>query len=283
MAVRLPRLLRRLRPALAHFQHSLPLAVPCPSVVTVHDLSFELEPELMGMRDRLTFRTVVPRSVRRAARVLAVSERTKRDLVELYHVPEERIVVTYNGVDPAFSPEGPRENGTAYALFVGALHLRKDPAAAVEALALVGDDDLRLVLVGPDKGGRAEAQHEAERLGIADRIEFHGHVPQERLAAFFRGAACLVFPTRYEGFGLPVLEAMACGTPVVASAVGAVPEVADGAAILVEQRNPVALAGGIERALADRERLVAAGLERARSFTWAKTARRTLEVYRELL
>jgi glycosyltransferase involved in cell wall biosynthesis len=279
----MPGLLRSLRPALAHFQHALPLAVPCPAVVTVHDLSFELEPQLMGLRDRLIFRSAVPRSVRRAARILSVSEQTKRDLVELYRVPEGRIVVTYNGVDPGFSREGPRENGTPYALFVGALHLRKDPTAAVEALALVGGGDLRLVLVGPDKGGRAEAQQAAERLGIGDRIEFLGHVPQERLAAFFRGAACLVFPTRYEGFGLPVLEAMACGTPVVASAVGAVPEVADGAAILVEQRNPVALAGGIERALADRERLVAAGLERAKRFTWAETARRTLAVYRELL
>jgi glycosyltransferase involved in cell wall biosynthesis len=283
MAVRLPRVLRRLRPDLAHFQHSLPLSEPCPAVVTVHDLSFELEPQLMGLRDRLIFRRAVPRSVRLAARVLAVSEQTKQDLVGLYGVPEERIVVTYNGVDPGFSPEGPRENGAPYALFVGALHLRKDPTTAVEALALFGGHDLRLVLVGPDKGGRAEAQQAAERLGVADRIEFRGHVPQEQLAAFFRGAACLVFPTRYEGFGLPVLEAMACGTPVVASAAGAVPEVADGAAILVEPRNPVALAGGIERALADRERLVAAGLERAKRFTWAETAQRTLAVYRELV
>ena len=283
MSVRLPRLLRRLRPALAHFQHALPPGLPCPGVVTVHDLSFELEPELMGVRDRLIFRTAVPRAARRAARVLAVSEQTKRDLVRLYEVPDDKIVVTYNGVAAPFTPHGEREDGGRYALFVGALHLRKDPAAAVEALALVDDPDLRLVLVGPDKGGRAEAARSADRLGVAERIEFRGHVEQERLAALLRGAACLVFPTRYEGFGLPVLEAMACGTPVVASAAGAVPEVADGAAVLVEPRNPVALAGGIERALADRERLVSTGLERAKRFTWAETARRTLAVYRELL
>ena len=107
MAVGLPRLLRRLRPAVAHFQHSLPLACPCPAVVTVHDLSFERDPSVMSRRDRLIFRTVVPRSARRAARVLAVSERTKRDLIELYGIPEEKIVVTPNGVDPAFTPEGP--------------------------------------------------------------------------------------------------------------------------------------------------------------------------------
>ena len=283
MAVRLPRLLKRITPALAHFQHSLPLGVSCPAVLTVQDLSFEVEPELMPLRDRLIFRAVVPRSVRRAARVLAGSERTKQDIVQHYGVSEDKVVVTYYGVDPAFGPNGPRENGAPYALFVGALQARKDPTVAIEALALVGDPELRLVFVGPDKGGREEARRAAERTGVAERVDFHGHVSQDRLAALYRGAACFVFPTRYEGFGLPVLEAMACGTPVVASAVGAVPEVAGDAAILVEPRNPAALAGGIERAIADRERLVPLGLERASRFTWAETARRTLEVYRELV
>jgi len=238
---------------------------------------------MMGARDRLIFRTVVPRSARRAGRVLTVSERTKRDLIELYGLAEEKIVVTPNGVDPVFSPDGPSPNGDPYALFVGALQPRKDPEAAIDALALLDDGELRLVLVGPDKGGRAEAERAAERTGLRRRVQFRGHVPQEELAALYRGAACLVFPSRYEGFGLPVLEAMASGTPVVATTAGALPEVAGDAAILVEEGNPVALAGGIERALADRERLVAAGLERAKEFTWAETARRTLEVYRELL
>ena len=283
MSIGLPRLLRRLRPGLAHFQHSLPLACPTPAVLTVHDLSFERDASVMGWRDRLIFRTVVPRSARRAARVLAVSERTKRDLIELYDISEEKIVVTPNGVEPAFTPTGPTAAGEPYALFVGALQPRKDATAAIEALALLGNGALRLVVVGQDKGGRAEAEQAVERNGLAGRVEFRGHVPQEELAALYRGAACLVFPSRYEGFGLPVVEAMASGTPVVATTAGALPEVAGGAAILVEERNPVALAGGIERAIADRERLVAAGLERARQFTWAETARRTLAVYRELL
>ena len=283
MSIGLPRLLRRLRPGLAHFQHSLPLACPTPAVVTVHDLSFERDPSVMGRRDRLIFRTVVPRSARRAARVLAVSERTKRDLIEIYDIPEKKIVVTPNGVDPAFTPNGPRAAGEPYALFVGALQPRKDVTVAIEALALLGNGVPRLVVVGQDKGGRAEAEQAVERNGLAGRVEFRGHVPQEELAALYRGAACLVFPSRYEGFGLPVVEAMASGTPVVATTAGALPEVAGGAAILVEERNPVALAGGMERAIADRERLVAAGLERARHFTWAETARRTLAVYRELL
>jgi glycosyltransferase involved in cell wall biosynthesis len=282
MTVRVPRLLRRLRPGLAHFQHALPLPCPCPAVVTVHDLSFEREPGLMGRRDRLVFRTQVPRAVRRAARVFAVSERTKRDLVERYDVPEKRIVVTPNGVDAAFSPDGPRAEGPPYALFVGTLQPRKDPLAAVEALALV-DTDLRLVLAGPDKGDGERARRVAERLGVDGRVEFAGHVDKEELARLYRGAACLVLPSRYEGFGLPVLEAMASGTPVVATTAGAIPEVAGDAAVLVEPGDPVALAGGIERALADRDRLVQAGLERARQFSWRETAWRTLQVYRELV
>ena len=116
----------------------------------------------------------------------------------------------------------------------------------------------------------------------SERVEWKGHVERDKLADLYRGAAVLVFPSRYEGFGLPVVEAMASGTPVVATTAGAIPEVAGDAAVLVEPGDPVALAGGIERALADRERLVAAGLERARRYTWAETARQTLEVYREL-
>jgi glycosyltransferase involved in cell wall biosynthesis len=282
MGIGMPRLLRRLRPQLAHFQHVVAPWCPCPAVVTIHDLSFERHPELLGRRDRLVFRTMVPRSVRQAARVLAVSEWTKRDLVEHYGIPEEKIVVTPNGVDSLFEPNGARRNGAPYVLFVGTLQPRKDPLAALEALALV-DSELRLVLVGPDKGSGAEAQRTASKLGLDGRVEFAGHVEKQELAELYRGAECLVFPSRYEGFGLPVVEAMASGTPVVATAAGSIPEIAGDAAVLVEPGDPVALAGGIERALADRERLVSVGLERARRFSWAETARRTLAVYRELL
>jgi glycosyltransferase involved in cell wall biosynthesis len=281
MGVGLPRLLRRLRPQLAHFQHVIAPRCPCPTVVTIHDLSFERHPELMSRRDRFVFRTMVPRSVRRAARVLAVSEWTKRDLIEHYGVPADKIVVTPNGVDPLFRPEGSQGGGSPYALFVGTLQPRKDPLAALEAVALA-DADLRLVMVGPDKGLGEEARQTASKLGLNGRVEFAGHVEKERLAELYRGAACLVFPSRYEGFGLPVVEAMASGTPVVATRGGSIPEVAGDAAMLVEPGDPVALADGIERALADRERLVQAGLKRAQRFSWAETARRTLDVYREL-
>jgi glycosyltransferase involved in cell wall biosynthesis len=283
MAVTFPRLLRRLRPAVGHFLHALPRGYEGPAVVTIQDLSFERDASVMGLRDRMIFRRVVPRAARAAARVLTLSELTKRDLIELYGVEDQKIVVTPPGVDPVFTPNGPSPDGERYALFVGALQPRKDPVAAIEALALLGDGAPRLVVVGPDKGGRAEAERAVERLGLRDRVRFRGHVSLEELAGLYRGAACFVFPSRYEGFGLPVLEAMASGTPVVTTTAGALPEAAGDAAILVAERNPVELAGGIERALADRERLSAAGLAHAASFTWAETARRTLAVYRELV
>jgi glycosyltransferase involved in cell wall biosynthesis len=281
MAYGLPRLLRRLRPDLAHFNYVIPPGYRGRAVVTVHDLSFERFPELMPLRDRLLFRTLVPRSVARAARVLAVSEWTKRDLVERYGVAEEKVVVTPNGVDEVFRPNGSAPQRPPYALFVGAIQPRKDPLTALRALALL-DGELGLVVVGPEKHGAHELRTAVRELGLGSRVEFAGHVEHDQLAALYRGAACLVFPSRYEGFGLPVLEAMASGTPVVAAATGALPEIAGDAAVLVEPADPGALAGGIERALADRERLVAAGLERARLFKWADTARRTLDVYREL-
>lgn len=277
----LPRTLRRLRPALTHFVYAMPPGHRGQAVVTVHDLSFEHMPDLMGRRDRLLFRTQVPRSARKAARVLTGSEQTKRDLVDRYGVPAERIVVTPYGVDPAFRPDGPRRKGH-YALFVGAIQPRKDPVAAVEALALT-NGDLRLVLVGPEKQEADRVRDAVRRLGLEARVDLAGHVEREELAALYRGAACLVFPSRYEGFGLPIIEAMASGTPVVATSAGSVPEVAGDAAVLVEPGNVAALAEGIGRAIADRERLAAAGLERARRFSWAETARLTLQVYRELL
>jgi glycosyltransferase involved in cell wall biosynthesis len=282
MAWSLPRLLRRLRPAFVHFQHVIPPAYRGAAVVTVHDLSFEREPKLMRPFDRRVFRTMVPRSVRRADRVLTVSERTKRDLIEEYGTPEAKVVVTPNGVDAAFTPHGARQDESPYLLFVGALQPRKDPLTAIEALSLT-PGTLRLLVAGPDKGAEAEARAAVSRLGLDGRVEFVGHVEKPELAALYRGAECFVLPSRYEGFGLPVLEAMASGTPVVTTTAGSLPEVADDAAVLVEPGDPVALAGGIERALADRERLVAAGLERAREFSWTETAQRTLDVYRELL
>lgn len=269
MAWSLPRLLARVRPALAHFVHSLPLRVPSPAVVTVQDLSFEREPSLMSRTDRLVFRTVVPRAVRRAARVLAISERTKRDLVELYGVPAEKVVVTPLGVDPLFRPSGDGAHG--YALFVGAIQARKDPLAALDAARSAG---LPLVAVGPEKD--SALADELRRRGA----DVRGYVPKEELAMLYANAACLILPSRYEGFGLPVVEAMASGTPVVAAPDAALREVAGDAALFAERGE---LGEAVRRAVDERERWAAAGVARARRFSWSDTAQRTLDVYQELL
>jgi glycosyltransferase involved in cell wall biosynthesis len=263
------RALRRLGASLAHFQHALPLFCACPAVVTVHDLSFERDRSVMGLRHRATFRVVVPYAVRRAARVVAVSERTKLDLVDLYGVDPSRILVTPHGVDPAFSPG--ESHGDPYLLFVGAVQRRKNPLAAAEAAAALG---MRLVVVGP--GREPSLLHALQRRGA----DVRGYVPRAELVELYRGAAALVLPSRYEGFGLPVIEAMACGTPVVAAPDAALREIAGEAAVFVQAGD---VAGGIRKALAERDVLVAAGLRRAARFSWDDTARRTIGLYREVL
>jgi len=265
MAFALPRLLRRVRPALAHFLHVVPPWCPCPAVLTIQDLSFERDPSVLRPWERLVFRRFVPWSVRRAARVLAISERTKADAAELYGV---EAVVTPLGVDGSFAPGAAPDS---YLLLVGSVEPRKNPLAAAEAAREVGRP---LVVAGPV---RDEALARELRARGAD---LRGYVAKDELARLYRGAACLVFPSRYEGFGLPLVEAMASGTPVVAAPDAALREVAGNAAVFVE---PAALADGVRRALAERERLVAAGLERVRRFTWEETARRTVAVYREVL
>jgi glycosyltransferase involved in cell wall biosynthesis len=269
MAWSLPRLLRRLRPSLAHFQHALPLGWHGRSVLTLHDLHFERDPDVMGRLDRLTFRAVVPRSARRADRVIAVSERTRLDAHELYGIPLDRIAVTPHGVDPAFGPQpdGPR----GYLLFVGAVQARKEPLRALEAARAVG---LPLVVAGPEK------EPELARRLRAGGADLRGYVEKDELARLYGGAAALLLLSRYEGFGLPVLEAMACGTPVVVSSDAALREVAGDAAVYAGGGD---VADAVRRALDEHERLAAAGIERARAFTWAEAARRTAAVYREVL
>jgi glycosyltransferase involved in cell wall biosynthesis len=267
MAWSVPRLLRRLRPALAHFLHALPLACPCPAVVTIQDLSWERDPTVMDMRTRLTFKTVVPRAARGAVRVLAISERTKRDVVELYGVAAEKVVVTPLGVDPAFRPgDGNRDS---YLLYVGAIEPRKQPLLAADAAQAL---DRRLVVVGPTKD-------EALAAALRSRgAELRGYVPKDELVRLYQQAACLVFPSRYEGFGLPMLEAMACGTPVVAATDPAMREVAGEAVIFGND-----IVAGVRRALAERDRFAGAGIERAKAFSWEETARTTAQSYREAI
>jgi glycosyltransferase involved in cell wall biosynthesis len=246
-----------------------PLRSRSPVVVTVHDLAVFRHPETFNSWTRTVSPVFVPRVLRAARRVIAVSEFTRRELVELLRVPEERIRVVPNGVEDEFSADGPSAGGD-YVLAVGTLEPRKNLARLVEA-ARRADVELRVV------GARGWGGVQVEGNGV----RWLGEVPDGELARLYRGALCLAYPSLYEGFGIPVLEAMACGTPVVTSAGGATEEVAGGAAVLVDPLDASSIAGGIAEAVARREELRREGLERARRFTWADAARATRAVYEE--
>jgi len=245
-----------------------PLRSRVPMVVTVHDLAVLRYPEFFPAWTRLYARTWLRPTLRAAARVIAVSEFTKREVVELAGVPEDRVRVVPNAADQAFTAEGPAAEGD-YVLAVGTLEPRKNLARLAEATRTIG---IELRVVGAPGWGGVELSG----------ARWLGRLPDEEVAALYRGALCLAYPSLYEGFGIPVLEAMRCGTPVVTSAGSAMAEVADGAAELVDPRDPASIAEGIQRAIARREELRAAGFERSQAFTWDAAAEATAAVYREL-
>jgi glycosyltransferase involved in cell wall biosynthesis len=244
--------------------HRGPLRSRVPLVVTVHDLSVFRHPDAFNRWTRRYSRAVLPCLARSASRVIAVSEFTKAEAVELLRVEESRVRVIPHGVAPPFEPYGAAAGGS-YALAVGTLEPRKNLARAVLAAERAG---VELRVVGPPGWGGID-------------IATVGFVDDDELARLYRGAQCLVYPSLYEGFGLPILEAMACGTPVVTSTTGSTAEVAGDAAVLVDPLDVDAIAAGIQEAIERREELRAAGLERASQFTWENAGRQTVDVYRE--
>ncbi|HET9673676.1 MAG TPA: glycosyltransferase family 1 protein [Gaiellaceae bacterium] len=246
-----------------------PLVSSVPLVVTVLDLAVLRHPELFNRWNATYSRLTVPRVVRAARRLIAISEFTKRELVELLGVDASRVDVI--GVPPrdGLSPDGPRAEGD-YVLAVGTLEPRKNLERAAEGAARAGAE---LRVVGAQGWG-----------GVgANGVRWLGEVDDAELARLLRGARALVYPSLYEGFGIPILEAMSVGTPVVTSRGGATEEVAGGAAVLVDPLDPASIAEGIEDADRRRDELRALGLSRAAEFTWDDVARRTVAVYRKAL
>ena len=243
-----------------------PVGASVPTVLTVHDLAILRAPEAFPRWHRLYGKAGLERVLREADAVVAVSEFTRTEVMALARVPEERIRVVPNGVDAVFTSTGPRADGD-YVLAVATLEPRKNLRRAVDAAREVGAE-LRVV------GARG--------WGGVDVAGWVGEVPDAELAALYRGARCVVYPALYEGFGLPVLEAMACGAPVVTSRATAMEEVAGGAAVLVDPLDVSAIAAGIEEAVTRRDELVTAGATRAREFTWSRTADAVEALWREL-
>jgi glycosyltransferase involved in cell wall biosynthesis len=301
--LRFVRRLRRVREPLHLPNHHLArygrfLAVPY--VVTVHDLIRYFDLKGWGpfihrpnLRDRL-YLGLDYAGIRRATALIAVSHTTKRDLVRHLGIPPERVAVVYEGIDHGlFRPVASRLVDAPYVLFVGSEHPRKDLPTLLRALRLLKEQPrfaaLRLVKVGPAGGREAPFRRRTLAAVAALGLEpgrdvlFTDRVPDADLPAYYGGAACLVLPSLYEGFGFPPLEAMACGCPVVVADAGALPEIAGDAALVVPPRDPPALARAMAMLLTDadaRSALVARGLRRARAFSWERTGEQTLAVYR---
>jgi glycosyltransferase involved in cell wall biosynthesis len=264
-------------------------------VTTVHDLIPFRFPRLVPWRHRWAVRVLLSGALRRAARVIAVSEATRADLLARYRLPPDRVVVVPEAASPRFAAVSAAEVARVrarhglegpYVLFVGLLEPKKNVAGLLEAVARLRRDGTwgptRLVVAGAVGWGVAALPEHAGRLGLDGVVRWLGAVDEADLPGLYGGAVCFAFPSLWEGFGLPALEAMAAGTPVVASRRGALPEITADAALLVEP-DAASVADGLGRMLADaglRQRLRDRGLARARAFSWERTARETLAVYR---
>jgi glycosyltransferase involved in cell wall biosynthesis len=266
------------------------------TILTVHDLSFVRVPESAPERLREYLNQVVPRSVRRADLILADSQATRQDLIAIYHTPPEKVSVLYSGVDDRFYPIEDSTHlskvrarygiGGPYIFSVGTVQPRKNYGRLVEAFHRLNQRDLKLVIAGGKGWLDDPLMRQVEALGLSERVRFLGFVPDDDLPALYSGAWVFAFPSLYEGFGLPPLEAMACGVPVVASNTSSMPEVVADAGLLVDPLDVDALTDALRRALDDqalRIRLINRGQLRVQAFSWDKAARQLREHYTALL
>jgi glycosyltransferase involved in cell wall biosynthesis len=300
-----PLYLRGLRADLYHIPlNVVSLLMPTPYIVTVHDMSSLLFDELPARQRRFRhyqFR----RGLERASRVIAVSNATQRDIEGLFGIRAAKIRQIYNAPDPQFLEAGPDPSDPEqqlmleryqirrpFLLYVGTIRRQKNIPRLVEAFAVLRAEleghptygDLRLIIIGDEISRHPEVRRTVIQTRVEQAVRFLGFVPFETLRTFYASAAAFVFPSLYEGFGLPPLEAMASGTPVVTSNVSSLPEVVGDSAILVNPENVFEIARGIREALTSeslREALIQRGHQQARRFSWESTARQVLEVYRE--
>lgn len=256
-----------------------PLFSSVPFVFTLHDLIHLEVPEEASLPKRAYYRLLVKPAARRAFRVLTVSEYSRQRILDWAGLAPEQVIVVGNGVDAAFGPVGRRHSpGYPYVLYFWNGKPHKNAGRLLEAFARLPDGQVRLLISSaPD----LELRHQALRLGIAHRVVFAGGIPEAELPDYYRGALALAFPTLYEGFGLPALEAMACGAPVLTSNVTSLPEVVGDAAVLVDPYDVESIAEGLRRVVSDeqlRQDLRARGLVRAGQFSWDETGTRVRRV-----
>ncbi len=292
-----PRIAEKLGCHLAHTQYTVSPLFRIPVVTTVHDISFLIEPRWFPIKDRILLRLTVPPSCRRARKVLTVSETSREDIIRWLRLPPEKVVATPNSVPEGFHPI-PKETAQAwvrkqygveppYALGVGVLQPRKNWELAIRAVALAREHyacPIRLVLTGKPGWARKSLERLRFQLEAESWLILTGYVPDEHLVWLYNASEMLLYPSFYEGFGLPPLEAMACGVPVIGGNGGAIPEVVGSGGILLPPTEAGMWANAIQTLMRNEtlaQRLRTNALERARQFSWRHTAERTRQAYQE--
>ena len=275
-------------------QHVLPCTAPKRSTVTVHGLEFERYPQYYPWNERVYLRQVTRDAARRAACIIAVSQTTKNDLMELYRVPEEKIAVVYHGTPaplaqfPIPNFQFPNISGAPYFLYIGRIEKKKNVDGVVRAFEIARERHglpHKLVLVGSDGHGAKEIRSKILDSKPKNDIEIMGYVAEEQKWELLRGAEALLLPSWYEGFGLPILEAQSVGIPVITSNISAMPEVAGSGAFYIDPADPESVAQAMQKVASDegfREGLIKKGLENAGRFSWEKCAMQTLAVLQNI-
>jgi glycosyltransferase involved in cell wall biosynthesis len=313
--IELPRILRTIGPDLTHIPlHRVPLLMPRPYVVTIHDLASLFYDDASGvLHAARVFR--LKHGLERASRIIAVSGATQRDVINLLPGAEKRIRLIYNAPDPQFLERRPEPSAASpgpeasarerhrileryqirypFVLYAGSIRPQKNIPRLIEAFAVArhnleshrGYKELRLIIIGDEISRHADVRRAVIQSRVENHVRFLGFIPLDTLRVFHELAAAFVFPSLYEGFGLPPLEAMAAGTPVIASSVSSLPEVVGGAAMLVNPENVFDIARGITEVLTNdelRQSLIVRGRRQAAGFSWTRTARAVLDLYEEI-
>ena len=294
-----PQLIRKSGVDLLHSMHyTRPVKLPCASVVTFHDMTFFLYPELHTRAKRLFFPLAIRASARQADALTAVSESTRQDAIRVLGISPEKITTTQLGVDPAFRPINDAaikgkiaekyDLPERFILYVGLLEPRKNLPMLIRAYKRLidGGENFKLVLVGRYGWMYEELLRQINNLDLEEMVHFTGYVSQEDLPLVYNLSSLFVYPTLYEGFGLPALEAMACGVPVITTDVSSLPEIVGEAGILVPVNNVEALYGAMIAVLGDedlRRKMINKGIQRAAKFTWEQTAILTFQVYQQVM
>ena len=294
-----PGLVRKTRIDLLHSLHyTQPVRLGCSSVVTIHDMTFFLFPHLHTRYKRLFFPIAIRTSVQRADALVTISESTRQDTIRLLGVSPQKIFTTQLGVNDEFQVITDRELlaevrqkynlPRGFILYVGLVEPRKNIPSLIRSYKSLTDQGIkqRLVIVGRFGWMYQEVIEQTEKLGLKDQVQFTGYIPQDDLPIVYNLADLFVYPTRYEGFGFPALEAMACGTPVITTDISSLPEIVGDAGLLITPDDEHALTTTIAKVLSDStlyEQLRTKGLLQAKYFTWERTSRETLKVYQRVL